>query len=245
MGKIVDRDWLASYKTNPKEDRSIYKNYQNPSSTQWEREMGSLSPAQKERYEGFLKTIPDELRGLSALEMQKYLQNVQQRQGLLDQEKESYYKQKKAIQTTQSVQRPVAAPVIPNRPNQKIVDELKNALEIKLNNLRNAEKGRAVYETRMKDYNPNHPYYKNRPIDTQNAMHTFQRSSTNAQNSISEINRLIPEIHELENRLTRADRYWQQTPEEAARLRTQNYNDPVRRARIMASVEKSIASIRK
>ncbi len=97
MKNTFNRDWLESYKTNPKKDNIIYKNYQNPSLSKWDTQMGSLSPTQKERYSQFLNTIPDELKGLSAGEMQKYLQDINEKQGTLDKEKSGYDQQIKNI----------------------------------------------------------------------------------------------------------------------------------------------------
>lgn len=90
MKNIFNREWLENYKTIPKRDNAIYKNYQNPGMTNWDRQFGSLSPAQKGRYQGFLNTIPDEVKGLSAAEMQKYLQGVDEKQNALAQERAGY-----------------------------------------------------------------------------------------------------------------------------------------------------------
>ena len=90
MKTNYNRDWLNTYRTNLKTDNSIYKNYQNPSMTKWDTQMGGLSPAQKERYEQFINTIPDEVRGLSAPEMQRYLQNVNEKQEVLGKERAAY-----------------------------------------------------------------------------------------------------------------------------------------------------------
>src|SRR3954470_9244141 len=98
MKNTFDRDWLEDYKINPKGDNTIYKNYQNPSMTNWERQMGGLSSAQKGRYDQFLNTIPDELKGLSAKEMQNYLQGVDEKQKGLAQERAGYDAQIQKIQ---------------------------------------------------------------------------------------------------------------------------------------------------
>jgi hypothetical protein len=90
MKTNYNRDWLESYKTNPRKDNSIYKNYQNPSMTKWDTQMGTLSPAQKGRYEQFINTIPDEVRGLSAPDMQRYLQGVNEKQETLGKERAGY-----------------------------------------------------------------------------------------------------------------------------------------------------------
>lgn len=90
MKNMFNREWLENYKIIPKKDNTIYKNYQNPGMSAWDRQFGSLSPAQKGRYNEFLNTIPDELKGLSAAEMQKYLQGVDEKQKALAQERAGY-----------------------------------------------------------------------------------------------------------------------------------------------------------
>ena len=52
--------------------------------------MGSLSPAQRGRYGEFLNTIPNELKGLSAVAMQKYLQDLDAKQNNLAKERAGY-----------------------------------------------------------------------------------------------------------------------------------------------------------
>jgi hypothetical protein len=90
MKTNYNRDWLQNYRTNPKTDTAIYKNYQNPSMTQWDQQMASLSPAQKGNYEKFINTIPDEVKGLSAIEMQRYMQNLNEKQQGLSKERAGY-----------------------------------------------------------------------------------------------------------------------------------------------------------
>lgn len=102
MKNIFNREWLENYKTIPKRDNTIYKNYQNPGMTNWDRQFGSLSPTQKGRYQGFLNTIPDELKGLSAAEMQKYLQGVDEKQAALAQERAGYDAQIQNIRNQQA-----------------------------------------------------------------------------------------------------------------------------------------------
>jgi flagellar biosynthesis chaperone FliJ len=87
MKNDYDRNWLENYKVIPKTDNAIYKNYQNPAMNSWDRQMASLSPAQKNRYNQFLNTIPSELQGLSAANMQKYLQDVDEKQNALAHER--------------------------------------------------------------------------------------------------------------------------------------------------------------
>lgn len=105
MKNTFDRDWLEDYKINPKRDNTIYKNYQNPSMTNWERQMGGLSSAQKGRYDQFLNTIPDELKGLSAKEMQNYLQGVDEKQKGLAQERAGYDAQIQKLKQQQEAKR--------------------------------------------------------------------------------------------------------------------------------------------
>lgn len=93
MKNNYSREWLENYKTIPKRDNAIYKNYQNPGMSTWDRQMASLSAAQRNRYNEFLNTIPNELQGLSAAEMQKYLQEINQKQNALTQEKAGYENQ--------------------------------------------------------------------------------------------------------------------------------------------------------
>ena len=102
MKDVFNREWLENYKTIPKRDNAIYKNYQNPGMTNWDRQFGSLSPAQKERYQGFLNTIPNEIRGISAAEMQKYLQGVEEKQNALAQERAGYEGQIHAIRNQEA-----------------------------------------------------------------------------------------------------------------------------------------------
>lgn len=101
MKTDYNRDWLQNYRTNPKDDKAIYKNYQNPSMTQWDVQMGSLSPAQKEKYEQFTNTIPDEVKGLSAVEMQRYMQNLDGKQQSLAKERAGYDTQIQSIKAQQ------------------------------------------------------------------------------------------------------------------------------------------------
>lgn len=93
MKNDYNREWLENYKTIPKRDNAIYKNYQNPGMSTWDRQMASLSSAQRNRYNEFLNTIPNELKGLSAAEMQKYLQGVDEKQNALAHERASYESQ--------------------------------------------------------------------------------------------------------------------------------------------------------
>jgi hypothetical protein len=68
----------------------------------WDRQMASLSPAQKNRYNQFLNTIPSELQGLSAANMQKYLQGVDEKQNALAHERAGYESQIKKIQNDET-----------------------------------------------------------------------------------------------------------------------------------------------
>jgi hypothetical protein len=102
MKNDYDRNWLENYKVIPKTDNAIYKNYQNPAMNSWDRQMASLSPAQKNRYNQFLNTIPSELQGLSAANMQKYLQDVDEKQNALAHERAGYESQIKKIQNDEA-----------------------------------------------------------------------------------------------------------------------------------------------
>lgn len=102
MKNDYDRNWLENYKVIPKTDNAIYKNYQNPAMNSWDRQMASLSPAQKNRYNQFLNTIPSELQGLSAANMQKYLQSVDEKQNALAHERAGYESQIKKIQNDEA-----------------------------------------------------------------------------------------------------------------------------------------------
>lgn len=105
MKTNYNRDWLQNYRINPKTDNTIYKNYQNPSMTPWETQVGGLSNAQKGRYEQFINTIPDEIKGLSAVEMQRYLQGVNEKQQNLNKERASYDTQIQNIKAQQEEKR--------------------------------------------------------------------------------------------------------------------------------------------
>jgi hypothetical protein len=105
MKNNYSREWLENYKTIPKRDNAIYKNYQNPGMSSWDRQMASLSSAQKNRYNEFLNTIPNELQGLSAAEMQKYLQETNQKQNALTQEKATYENQIQNLKNQQESRR--------------------------------------------------------------------------------------------------------------------------------------------
>jgi hypothetical protein len=112
MKNNYSRDWLENYKLIPKRDNMIYKNYQNPGMTNWDREMGSLSPAQKGRYDEFLNTVPNELKGLSAVGMQKYLQTVDEKQNTLAHERAGYESQIQNIKNQEeryNMQRPFSS----------------------------------------------------------------------------------------------------------------------------------------
>ncbi len=111
MKNYYDRNWLENYKVIPKTDNTIYKNYQNPAMNSWDRQMASLSPAQKNRYNQFLNTIPSELQGLSAANMQKYLQDVDEKQNALAHERAGYESQIKKIQNDEAQRN--AKPKIP------------------------------------------------------------------------------------------------------------------------------------
>lgn len=102
MKNNYSREWLENYKTIPKRDNAIYKNYQNPGMSTWDRQMASLSSAQRNRYNEFLNTIPNELQGLSAAEMQKYLQEINQKQNALTQEKAGYENQVQNIKNQEA-----------------------------------------------------------------------------------------------------------------------------------------------
>lgn len=125
MKNNYSREWLENYKTIPKRDNAIYKNYQNPGMSTWDRQMASLSAAQRNRYNEFLNTIPNELQGLSAAEMQKYLQEINQKQNALTQEKASYENQVQNIKN-QEAQRQAQLRAKPEM-SQWMKDKLLNA----------------------------------------------------------------------------------------------------------------------
>ncbi len=103
MSKNINRDWLQSYKNNPKTDNIIYKDYQNPSMSKWETQFSSLSNAQRQQYNQLINNIPDEIKGLSAIEMNKYLKGVDDKQNILNTKKNEYVQKTNILKNTQQI----------------------------------------------------------------------------------------------------------------------------------------------